>query len=85
MSEKEILTNLEHYILKRLHYGCEVLVKNEKEEKPKIHWFENIGSDGFYTTENSGKPIRFISISGENWIDFEKLKPWLSMINKGVL
>ena len=84
MSEKEVLTEIEHKHLEELHYGCEVHIKNKRmDEVAHTHWFENIGVDGFYTTENQGQPARYISCNGIEWLDFEKLKPWLTMISKG--
>ncbi len=80
----EMLNSIDHDVLKGLYYGREVFVTNKEiKNEYYTHWFENIGAGGFYTTENQGKPMRYISINSRIWLDFKKLKPWLTMINKG--
>lgn len=78
--------------LKDLYYGQEVLIRKGKDSIWMTHWFEHIGRDGFYSTENQGSPARFVaeinpinsSMSGEkgeikDQIDFEEIKQYLSI------
>lgn len=74
------ITDQDLYIAKHLYYGGEVRVRDNKDDHFKIHWFENIGGDGFYTTENQGHPARYISLDGNTWLDFETIKPFLAML-----
>ena len=61
-------------------------VKETIDSPVKIHWFESIGRDGFYTTENQGKPIRYISIGiYDEFVDFMKIKDGLTCNNNGKL
>ncbi len=65
--------------LNLLHYGREVFIKDTIDDSVKTHWFENIGKDGFYTTENQGKPMRFIKARlADSFLDFEDIKDYLT-------